>query len=164
MNPSRKWGMTGLLAVFLLDQASKLWLLFGYGLEHNLPLRIGSLLEFAPSWNKGISFSLLQQHSDAGRWLLVAFMLAASVGLALWMWRAASPVLAAGLGMIVGGALGNAVDRAAYGAVFDFIRMDLYFFVWPAIFNVADLAIVVGVGILLYDSLTHAKAIAPETP
>jgi signal peptidase II len=164
MNLARRWGMVGLIAIFLMDQASKLWLLFGYGLERNPPLHMGSILEFAPSWNRGISFSLLQQHSDAGRWLLVAFMLSASIGLAVWMWRAASPVLAAGLGMIVGGALGNAVDRAAYGAVFDFIKMDLHFFVWPAIFNIADLAIVVGVGFLLYDSVMHTKAAAPETP
>jgi len=163
VTPARRAGLAALVLTFLADQASKLWFLFGLPLDPAVPLRAGPFT-FLVTWNRGISFSLFQSEGALGRWLLTGFMLAAAVALTIWLWRGHGRILAVGLGLIVGGALGNAVDRIAYGAVFDFIHLDLGLFVWPTIFNVADAAIVVGVAVLLYDSVTSKGAAAPETP
>jgi len=103
-------------------------------------------------WNRGISYGLFQQDSEFGRWALVALSVVAGIGLSLWIRRAPNPLVAAALGLIVGGALGNAVDRVAYGAVFDFIHFHVGSFSWY-VFNIADAAIVAGVVGLLYDAL-----------
>jgi signal peptidase II len=161
---TRRLGLACLLLTLAADQASKLWLLFG------VPLLPGQAIPFTPfvdlvfTWNRGISFSMFQMDSAAGRWGLTLFMLVASAGLAVWLWRTRDLAAALGLGLIVGGALGNAIDRIAYGAVFDFIRLDLKVFLWPAIFNIADAAIVVGVVLLLYDSFKPKGSNAPELP
>ncbi len=135
-----------------LDQASKLYLLFGYDLPVREPLVLAPFLELIVVWNRGISYGLFQQESELGRWILLAIMIAAAVGLSVWMMRAASRLLGASLGLIVGGAVGNAIDRVAYGAVFDFVHFHVGSFSWY-VFNVADAAIVAGVVGLLYDSL-----------
>ena len=139
-------------ATLALDQASKLWLLFASDLPLRGPVRLAPVLELVTVWNRGISYGLFQQHSALGRWLLVAVSLAAAVGLSLWMIRASSRFVAAALGLIVGGALGNAIDRVAYGAVFDFVHFHVGAWSWY-VFNVADAAIVAGVAGLLYDGL-----------
>jgi signal peptidase II len=103
-------------------------------------------------WNQGISYGLFKQHSEVGRWALVAVQIAAAVGLSLWMVRASGRILVLSLALIVGGAAGNAIDRIAYGAVFDFVHFHVGAWSWY-VFNVADIAIVAGVIGLLYDSL-----------
>jgi signal peptidase II len=147
-----------LLAVttLALDQATKLYLLFGYDLPLNEPLELAPFLELIVVWNRGISYGLFQQDSDAGRWLLLAVSAAAAIGLAIWMTRTSSHFLAASLGLIVGGAVGNAIDRAVYGAVFDFVHFHIGSFSWY-VFNIADAAIVAGVIGLLYDALVLDK-------
>jgi signal peptidase II len=102
-------------------------------------------------WNRGISYGLFQQNSDLGRWVLIVVSILAAIGLSFWISRAAGRVLALSLGLIVGGALGNVIDRLAYGAVFDFIQLHIGTWSWY-VFNVADAAIVAGVVGLLYDS------------
>jgi len=102
-------------------------------------------------WNRGISYGLFQQHTEIGRWILTLISVAAAVALSVWIRRTASWWLAASLALIIGGALGNAIDRVAYGAVFDFIHFHVGSFSWY-VFNVADAAIVAGVIGLLYDS------------
>ncbi|GMA78915.1 hypothetical protein GCM10025880_53320 [Methylorubrum aminovorans] len=99
-----------------------------------------------------MSYGLFQQEGGLGRWLLVGISLAAAIGLSVWMVRAGSRLLAVALGLIVGGALGNAIDRAAYGAVFDFVHLHAGTWSWY-VFNVADAAIVAGVVGLILDSL-----------
>jgi signal peptidase II len=111
-----------------------------------------SFFELILVWNRGISYGLLQQQSELGRWGLIVFSLGAAVGLSIWAWRAGEPLLSGGLALIVGGALGNAVDRVLYGAVLDFAHFHWGSFSWY-VFNIADAAIVVGVAVLLYDSL-----------
>lgn len=151
MSPARIALITA-LTTLILDQASKLYLLFVVVLPVREPIIITPFLEFIVVWNRGISYGLFQQNSDLGRWALVAVSIAASIGLGIWMLRAGARWLAISLALIVGGAIGNAIDRVAYGAVFDFVHIHFGSFSWY-VFNVADAAIVAGVAGLLYDSL-----------
>ena len=155
MTPARL-GTVVALATLILDQASKLYLLFGYDLPLREPLLLAPFLELMVVWNRGISYGLFQQHTELGRWALLAISIAAAIGLSIWMARAVSPLLAAALGLIIGGALGNAIDRVAYGAVFDFVHFHVGSFSWY-VFNIADAAIVAGVIGLVYDSLVLDK-------
>src|SRR3712207_4124698 len=102
-------------------------------------------------WNRGISYGLFQQNSELGRWVLIVVSILAAIGLSVWIRRTAARVLAVSLGLIVGGAVGNVIDRLVYGAVFDFIQIHWGEWSWY-VFNVADAAIVAGVAGLLYDS------------
>ncbi|MGH1589856.1 signal peptidase II [Methylobacterium phyllosphaerae] len=162
MTPSRA-GLLALLLTLLLDQASKLGLYFGTDLVLTQPWRMAPFVDFVVVWNRGVSYGLFQQESGFGRWLLVALSLAAALGLGLWMRRAGSRLLAVALGLIVGGALGNAIDRAAYGAVFDFVHLHAGGWSWY-VFNVADAAIVAGVIGLILDSLSPAGRTARRDP
>jgi signal peptidase II len=155
MTPARLGALTALVTL-ALDQVSKLYLLFGYELPLKEPIVLAPFLELIVVWNRGISYGLFQQDSELGRWALFAVMIAAAVGLSVWMVRATSRLLAASLGLIVGGAIGNAIDRVAYGAVFDFVHFHVGSFSWY-VFNVADAAIVAGVVGLVYDSLVLDK-------
>lgn len=139
------------LATLVLDQASKLWLLFVYELPMRQPVALGPFVDLIVVWNRGVSYGLFQQESDAGRWTLVAVSLAAALGLGIWMLRARVRLLAVSLALIVGGAIGNAIDRIFFGAVFDFVHVHYGTFSWY-VFNVADAAIVAGVIGLVYDS------------
>lgn len=141
------------LAVLLADQASKLGVLWLYDIRLNGPTRFTPFFDIVEYWNRGISFSLLRQDSDLGRWLLFALKIGAAIGFSVWLWRGVSRTVAVSLGLLIGGALGNAIDRAAHGAVFDFLVMHVGPFTWPTIFNIADAAIVAGVLVMLYDSL-----------
>lgn len=151
MTPVRAGALCALVTL-VLDQASKLWLLRVADLEHRQPLVLAPFVELVAVWNRGISYGLFQISGDAWRMVLIAGSLAAAALLAVWIWRAQSRLLAAALGLIAGGAVGNAVDRVAYGAVFDFVHIHVGSFSWY-VFNIADAAIVAGVATLLYDSL-----------
>ena len=135
-----------------LDQATKLFGLFSLDLPLTEPIRLTPFLDLVAHWNRGISYGLFQQTSEAGRWLLLAISGVASVVLGIWIARARTRLLAASLGLILGGAVGNAADRIAYGAVFDFIHFHVGAWSWY-VFNIADAAIVAGVIGLVYDSL-----------
>lgn len=145
-------GIWAAILTFLVDQASKLWILFVVRLEDTGPWPILPFLDFVMVWNRGISYGLFQQSTDIGRWGLVVLSLAASVWLSLWLRKSTRPFESISLGLIIGGALGNAVDRIAYGAVADFIHFHWGSFSWYVV-NIADAAIVVGVAGLLYDAL-----------
>lgn len=161
MTPFRA-GLIAALATLILDQASKLWLYLGTDLVMSQPWRLTPFTDFVVVWNRGVSYGLLQQEGGLGRWLLVGLSLAAALGLSAWMYRAGSRLLAVSLGLIVGGALGNAIDRAAYGAVFDFVHLHAGTWSWY-VFNVADAAIVAGVVGLILDSLRPAGRRPQET-
>ena len=155
MTPPRL-GLIVALTTLALDQAAKLYFLFVDELSLRDPLRVTPFLDFVVVGNRGVSYGLFQQHAEMGRWVLTFVSLAAAVALSMWMRRAGSGLLAAALGLIVGGAIGNAVDRIAYGAVFDFIHLHAGGFSWY-VFNIADAAIVAGVIGLVYDSLVLEK-------
>ena len=136
------------VAVLATDQATKAAVLSNLPDGRASPL--GPFLNLTLRWNQGVSFSLFTQDSTAGKSALLALTLAATALLAWWLWRARSYIVGAGLGAIIGGALGNAADRATYGAVVDFLDLHAFgrhFFV----FNLADAAINVGVALLLVD-------------
>jgi signal peptidase II len=142
--------------VFVSDQLSKLWILFWIRLEDTGPWPLLPFLEFVMVWNRGISYGLFQQTTDLGRWGLVILSIAASIWLAFWLRKAERRLEALGLALIIGGALGNAVDRTVYGAVADFVHFFWGTFSWY-VFNIADAAIVVGVVALLYDTLSAGR-------
>jgi signal peptidase II len=139
------------LTTLMLDQASKLYLLFVYELFLYEPVSLGPFIELIVVWNRGISYGLLQQETDLGRWLLSGFSLIVAIGLGIWMLRTQHRFLAVSIALIVGGAIGNVIDRIAYGAVFDFVHVYVGTFSWY-VFNIADAAIVAGVIGLVYDS------------
>jgi signal peptidase II len=145
-------GLAAALLTLALDQGSKLGLLFGYDLPVREPVVLGPFVNLIVVWNRGISYGLFQQHGDLGRWLLTIASLIAAVALFVWMSRTDNRLLATALGLIAGGAIGNAIDRVAYGAVFDFVHVHVGTFSWY-VFNIADAAIVAGVVGLIYDSI-----------
>lgn len=151
MSPARRLGVLVVLVVFLADQALKLWLLFGLRLAETGPYAVTPFMNIVLAWNRGISYGLFQQGTDIGRWALVIVSFVAAVWLGRWMWREQRPLTVVSLALVVGGALGNGVDRAVYGAVVDFVHLHWGSFSWY-IFNIADAAIVVGVVGLLYES------------
>ncbi|MBX9759027.1 MAG: signal peptidase II [Beijerinckiaceae bacterium] len=143
--------------ILLADQTHKHWMLFVYEIAARQPVRVTPFFDLVMAWNPGISYSLFSTQTQSGRLMLLGVTLAITALLAVWLWRAADKLTGLALGLIVGGALGNAWDRYAYGAVADFF----HFFVdterWGRVswyvFNVADVAIVAGVGLLLYQSV-----------
>jgi signal peptidase II len=144
-----------------VDQANKLWLMNVYDIAAHAPVRLAPVLDVVFAKNPGISYSLLPAHSPGARWALVAFTLAATLGIGVWLWRTPTRLPALGLGLVLGGALGNAIDRFAYGWVADFYYFHVGGFHWY-VFNLADVAIVVGVALLLVDSFVLARPTAAE--
>ncbi len=147
----RTFGGLIALTVFVADQAGKIAVLMratGEAAQNSAVL--GPFLDLALRWNRGISFSLFAQDSAAGRIFLLGLTLAAIALLGWWLSICRSTAAAAGLGAIIGGALGNAVDRIVHGAVVDYLDFHAFgrhFFV----FNLADAAINVGVALLMID-------------
>jgi signal peptidase II len=151
MSP-RTFGILIALVTLVLDQASKLWVLFVFDLPIRGRVPVLPFTDLVMVWNRGVSYGLFQQHTDVGRWLLIAVTLAVSLFLARWLWRETDAPNVIGLGLVLGGAIGNGIDRVAYGAVADFVLLHAGGFEWY-VFNVADAAIVVGVVFLLYGAL-----------
>ena len=142
-----------ILLTFFADQASKYWVLNHTGLPNGDRISILPVFDFVLTWNMGISYGLFQQHEALGRWLLIGLTALATVLLAVWLWRSSERLIASlALALIIGGALGNIVDRVVFGGVVDFLYLHYGSFSWY-VFNLADCAIVAGVGALLYDSL-----------
>jgi signal peptidase II len=143
-----------------LDQASKLWLLRVFRLDLREVVTVAPMLDLRLTWNAGISYGLLQQ-SGTGRWILLVLTVGAVIVLGVWLAKAQSRLTAVALGLIIGGALGNGIDRLAYGAVADFVLFHVttatFRFEWY-VFNLADCAIVAGVGGLLYESFFGGRA------
>lgn len=151
MTPARLGALIA-VSTLLLDQGTKLWGLFVARIVESGPIELTPFLELTEVWNRGVSYGLFQQHTDWGRWLLIIVSAVAALGFSVWLTRVRDRILAAALGLLIGGAIGNLVDRVAYGAVFDFIHFHWGSFSWY-VFNIADAAIVAGVVGLLYDAV-----------
>lgn len=162
--PYSPLGLAVALLTLLADQGNKAWMLYVYDIGAKQPVTLTPFFDLVLVWNKGISYGLLPQESAAGRWGLIAFAAVASIALIVWLARMTTPLVAVAIGLIIGGAVGNAIDRAVYGAVADFYAFHAFGFEWY-VFNIADVAIVAGVIGLLYDSLFggHKKARNPST-
>lgn len=150
----RHLGMGILIAgvIFALDQLTKYAVLNGLDLAARGKIYVAPFADFVLAMNRGISYGLFPQDGELGRWLLFSIKIAASVLFFFWLRRAVTPVVAASLGLLIGGALGNALDRAIYGAVVDFVALHAFGYRWY-VFNLADAAIVAGVIGLIYDAL-----------
>jgi signal peptidase II len=155
-NPALWLGLLTAVLTCAADQASKLYLLFGYDLPAHAPIRLGPFFDLVFTRNTGISYGLFQTEGTFGHLALLAFKVAAVIALAVWLVRTKDRLSAISLGLIIGGAIGNAIDRLAYGWVFDFVYFHVRTAEWQFnwyVFNLADVAIVVGVAGLLYESL-----------
>ena len=146
------FGLAVAAATFVADQALKYWVVLVYELAARGRVEVLPFLDLVMVWNRGISYGLFQQDTLTGRLVLLAVSVAACVFVVIWLRRETSRLNALALGLILGGAAGNAVDRAVYGAVADFVLVHAGGFEWY-VFNIADAAIVVGVGLLLYGAL-----------
>lgn len=163
MSP-RAIGALAAVAAFAVDQGHKLWMLNVYGIEAKSPVPIAPFFDLIMAWNRGISYSLFEADTLRGRLALLAVALAATGFLGWWLWKTPSRIAAAGLGLLIGGALANALDRVVYGAVADFFYFHVGGFSWY-VFNLADVAIVAGVALLLYESFFPGqKADAARPP
>jgi signal peptidase II len=137
---------------FFVDQLTKYWILKIINLDERAPIQLTPFMDLAMAWNKGVSYGLLATHMQE---VLVGLSLAIVVLLIVWLRRASNPLVAASFGLLIGGAMGNALDRVLHGAVADFVHLHWGTFSWY-IFNVADVAIVAGVALLLYDAFFGA--------
>lgn len=158
---SRDWGLAAAAIALIADQGSKILMLYALGFANMAPGEAIDILPFfnlVMVWNPGVSYGLFPAHGPWGTAFLAIFSLAAVGGLGYWLWNATRPALSVGLGLVIGGALGNLVDRLIYGKVADFFHFYAFHYDWY-VFNLADCAITFGVAALLYDALLR-----PEQP
>jgi signal peptidase II len=160
-----RWSAFALLVAALTcaaDQALKFWLLLAVHLGDSSAIALGPFIDLVLAWNTGISYGLFPQQSTTGVWGLFAFKVVAVVFLWVWLTRAQTRLTAAALGLIIGGAVGNAIDRLHWPGVMDFVLFHIdtagFTFRWY-VFNLADVAIVAGVVGLLYESLLGRGAV-----
>jgi lipoprotein signal peptidase len=147
--------LAGLLAAALIlaaDQASKWWVLYDLRLPDIGSVAVLPVLNLTMVWNRGVTFGLLDSFGTVGPIVLTGVALAVVAALGVWLWRAERLMVALALGAVAGGAAGNIIDRLRFGAVVDFIHAHAWGWSWY-VFNIADAAIVCGVGALLLDSL-----------
>lgn len=135
--------------VFTIDQAHKWWMIEVYRIADRSPVPVTSFFDLVMVWNRGVSYGLLATHTQE---FLIAMSLVITAVLWVWACRSERALTAAALALVIGGALANALDRAIRGAVADFFHFHYGDFSWY-VFNLADVAIVAGVGLLLYESL-----------
>jgi signal peptidase II len=159
--PLTRFGLIAAVVALAIDQAVKLWLLFVFDLGNQGLVHLTPFLDLVLAWNTGISYGLFPQDGDFGRYVLLALKASAVVVLWVWLARVSDRLTALALGLIIGGALGNGIDRIAYGAVMDFVLFHIttpsFNFTWY-VFNLADVAIVAGVIGLLYESFFGYRA------
>ena len=156
-----RFGIVVAVATAGVDQAVKFWLVQVFDLGARQPVRLGPFIDLVLAWNTGISFSLFPQVGPLGQWALLAVKAVAVVLLWVWLAHATSRLTALALGLIIGGAIGNAIDRVTYGAVADFVLFHITTASWTFrwyVFNLADVGIVAGVIGLLYDSVLGRDA------
>jgi signal peptidase II len=155
LRPRELGGIAAALAL-VADQGSKFFLLDAAGFASMPPGEAIPVLPFfnlVMVWNSGVSYGLFPASSPWGRWLLVTMAGAAVVCMAYWLWQTASRSLAIGLGLVIGGAIGNnLIDRVIYGRVADFFHFYGFGYDWY-VFNVADVAITLGAVAIVYEVL-----------
>ncbi|MEL7215194.1 MAG: signal peptidase II [Pseudomonadota bacterium] len=148
------------LAAFAVDQLSKIIVVHAMRLDQVLLIEVlPPVLVFRMGWNRGINFGLFDGDSDVLRWSLIALAVVISVFIVLWAQRQSRPIARVAAGILVGGALANALDRVIYGAVADFLNMSCCGIVNPFTFNLADVAIFAGaIGLIFFADDAEKKA------
>lgn len=139
-------GVVAAVLVLAADQLSKY--LIWENIADGSVLSFGSLFNLVKVWNTGVSFSMFNNHGEAGRVALCVMSLCVCAFLVYWMMNETNRLKIAGLGMIIGGAVGNVIDRVRFGAVLDFLDFHVATYHWPA-FNLADTFICVGACLLI---------------
>jgi signal peptidase II len=156
------FGLVVAVTACVVDQVSKFWLLGDFDLARRSPVALTPFLDLDLTFNTGISYGLFPQQGMVFQWALFAFKVAAVIFLWIWLTRAPSRLTAAALGLIIGGAVGNAIDRWHWPGVMDFVLFHVdtaaFSFRWY-VFNLADVAIVAGVVGLLYESFWRGDAV-----
>ena len=150
--PRSRLGFAIAAVSLILDRVNKVWLVDLYDLPARGMIEVTPFLDLVMVWNRGISYGLFQQDGDFGRYALIVLAAVLSLVLAVWLARTKSMATAVGLGLVLGGAISNAIDRMVWGAVADFYRLHAFGYSWY-VFNLADAAIVAGAAVLLYLSL-----------
>ena len=155
--PRSCFGICLALAVLLVDQIHKWWMIEIYNIADRGRVAATPFMDLVFVINKGVSYGLLRQNDQTGQILLAAFAFLAAVALTVWLARgAANRIMAASIGLIIGGAVSNAIDRLHLGGVADFFSLHAFGIYWY-VFNIADFAIVAGVIGLLYDSFWPSR-------
>jgi signal peptidase II len=149
--PAVRLGLAVAAAWLVLDQLTKWWVLDGL-MQPPRVIEVTSFFNLVLAWNRGVSFSMFYSYHDAMPWILSGVALAIVAFLGSWLLRADRALPALALGLVIGGAIGNVVDRLRFGAVVDFLDVHVAGWHWPA-FNVADAGICVGVALLVLDGL-----------
>ena len=138
--------------IFILDQASK-WVIVKHVIVDPFAvIEVTGFFNLVMVWNRGVSFGMFGDSGELGRWILTVLALAISAYLLKWLSEMDRRLPALAIGMVIGGAIGNVIDRLRFGAVADFLDFHLLGYHWPA-FNIADSGIVVGVALLVFDQL-----------
>lgn len=146
------FGLVVIAVVFAVDQWTKQLAIDGLSNPHRV-IEVTPFMNFLLAWNSGVSFGLFQGQAP---WVMIAATAAITIGFLIWMWRTRDWLLGIALALVIGGAVGNLVDRLRHGAVTDFIDMHVAGYHWP-VFNIADSAITIGAVLLLIDSLFGGK-------
>lgn len=143
-------GLTVAAVVLVLDQLTK-WLILAW-VQPVPPIEVTGFFNIVLVWNEGVSFGMLQGLGDHGLWVIGGFAVVICAVLLVWLARETRPLTRFALGLVLGGAIGNLIDRVRFGAVVDFLDFHAFGYHWPA-FNVSDSAIVIGAALLVVDGL-----------
>jgi len=164
MRPAILGGLIA-LAGLVVDQVVKTWLLFGFDLGQQGRVFITPFFDLVLVWNRGISYGLFAADSQAQVWFLVAMKAAITLALVIWLVRNTDRLTAIALGLLIGGAIGNTIDRVLYGAVVDYASLHAFGYYWY-VFNLADVWVVAGVALLLYDAFLvgRSQKVSGEAP
>jgi signal peptidase II len=155
--PLSPLGLSLATATIAIDQAHKWWMLAVYGMREGDRVAVLPFLDLEFVRNTGVSYGLFTMNSTMGQWFWASFAALAVCAMAIWLARGVTTrLVAASLGLIMGGAASNAIDRLSLGGVADFFALHAFGFHWY-VFNVADVAIVAGVIGLVYDSLGPSR-------
>jgi signal peptidase II len=156
--PLARRGLVWAFVVLILDQITKQWIVMSV-MNPPRMIEVAPFFNIVMVWTRGISFGLFNSGADWNSWVMPILALLITAGLLVLLWRTVSPLLAVALGLVIGGALGNVIDRLRFGAVADFLDFHWADWHWPA-FNVADAAICLGALAFVAESLFAA----PEKP
>jgi signal peptidase II len=159
-----KSGLWIALAILIVDQVHKWWMIEVYEIAEKGRVVVAPFLNLVYVINRGISYGLFTQGDQTGQYMLSGFALIVSGALVAWLWRGRhSAIAVAAIGLIIGGAIANAIDRLHLGGVADFFDFHINGFHWY-VFNIADVAIVAGVVGLMYDSFVPSRVRAANRP